>query len=70
MNLKIRKLEEDLISVLNSSDIPIEAKRLVVQNILNIIENKADKTIMQELSQPITEYGEMKDAESTRREQE
>ena len=70
MNLKIRKLEEDLISVLNSSDIPIEAKRLVVQNILNIIENKADKTIMQELSQPITEYGEMKDAESTRCEQE
>jgi hypothetical protein len=70
MNLKIRKLEEDLISVLNNSDIPIEAKRLVVQNILNAIENKADKIIMQELSQPITEYGEMKDAESTRCEQE
>lgn len=70
MNLKIRRLEEDIVAILNDSDVPMEAKRLVVQNILNVVENNANEIIKQELSQPITEYGEMKDAESTRCEQE
>lgn len=70
MNLKIRRLEEDIVAILNDSDIPIEAKRLVLQNILDVVENNANEIIKQELSQPITEYGEMKDAESTRCEQE
>jgi hypothetical protein len=70
MNLKIRRLEEDIVAILNDSDIPIEAKRLVLQNILNVVENNANEIIKRELSQPITEYGEMKDAESARCEQE
>ena len=70
MNLKIRMLEENIVAILNDSDIPIEAKRLVLQNILNVVENNANEIIKRELSQPITEYGEMKDAEGTRCEQE
>ena len=69
-NLRIRQLEDSIIELLNSSDVEIEAKRLVIANVLSLIEKEADKTIRLELSQPITEYGEMKDAESTRCEQE
>lgn len=69
-NLEIRKLEDEIIRLLNVTDVPIEAKRLIIKDVLNIVEKEADKVIMVELSQPITEYGEMKDAESTRCEQE
>lgn len=48
MNSKIRQLEDDLINVLNSSDIPIEVKRLVVGNIYHLTEKEADKAILKE----------------------
>lgn len=48
MNLKIRKLEDDLINTLNSSDVSIEVKRLIVNNILNLVTKEADKAILQE----------------------
>lgn len=69
-NLKIRQLEDNIVELLNLSDVEIEVKRLIIVNVLSLIEEEADKTIRLELSQPITEYGEMKDAESTRCEQE
>lgn len=69
-NLKIRQLEDNIVELLNLSDVEIEVKRLIIVNVLSLIEEEADKTIRLELSQPITEYGEMKDAEGTRREQE
>lgn len=65
MNKKIRQFEDNLIAFFNESDLDIEVKRLVAQNILNLIEKQADKIILNELSQPITEMGELKDAEST-----
>ena len=65
MNLKIRQFEDNLIALFNESDLNIEIKRLIAQNILNLIEKQADKIILNELSQPITEMGELKDAEST-----
>lgn len=65
MNKKIRQFEDNLIAFFNESDLDIEIKRLVAQNILNLIEKQADKIILNELSQPITEMGELKDAEST-----
>jgi hypothetical protein len=58
MNRKIRQLEDDVISVLNGSDCPIEAKRLVVANILNIIEKEADKAILSEIRDTQTIYDE------------
>jgi hypothetical protein len=65
MNKKIRQFEDNLIAFFNESDLDIEIKRLIAQNILNLIEKQADKIILNELSQPITEMGELKDAEST-----
>ena len=51
INYKIRDLEDNLISVFNASDVPIEAKRLVAQNVLNLITKEADKTIMEEIKE-------------------
>ena len=70
MNSKIRQLEDKLIAVLNDSDIPIEAKRLVVGNVYHLTEKEADKAILKEQYEeamqnaPIEEKGE-RDAEST-----
>lgn len=51
MNYKIRKLEDEIIEVLNASDAPMEAKRLVVQNVLSLIKDKADAAIIEELKE-------------------
>lgn len=64
MNREIRQLEDNLITVLNSSGIPIEAKRYVLLNVLNLVEKEANKAIYAEMNQSITEEGELKDAES------
>ena len=45
MNTKIRELEDNILAVINASDTPIEAKRLIVANIYNSLEKEADKVI-------------------------
>ena len=45
MNTKIRELEDNIVAVINTSDAPIEAKRLIVANIYNSLEREADKVI-------------------------
>lgn len=49
MNFKIRKLKDDLISVLNASDVPIEAKRLILAEIGDIVLKKSDEIIALEI---------------------
>lgn len=51
MNLKIRKLEENIIDILNDSDVEIETKRLIVRNILYLIEKKSNEVITQEIQE-------------------
>ena len=51
MNYKMRDLEDRVISLLNGSDVPIEAKRLIIQNVLNLITKQADKVIMEEMKE-------------------
>ena len=71
MNSKIRQLEDDLISILNASDVPIEAKRLVVGNIYHATEKAADNAILREKYEeqmrnaPIEEKGDLTDAEGS-----
>lgn len=71
MNSKIRQLEDDLISILNASDLPIEVKRLVVESVYRATEKAADNAILREKYEeqmqntPIEEKGE-RNAESTR----
>jgi len=49
MNAGIREFEDKVIDLFNSYNLPIEVKRLVAQNTLNLITKKADEMIMKEI---------------------
>ena len=50
-NYKIRDLEDKMIDTLNSSDVSIEVKRLIVQNLLNMVTKQADAKITMEIQE-------------------
>lgn len=50
-NYRIRDFEDKVISLFNQSDLQIEIKRLVAQNVLNLITKKADETITKEIQE-------------------
>lgn len=49
LNLKIRQLEDLIIAELNVSDVPIEAKRLILSDILNLTVKMADSAVKKEI---------------------
>ena len=49
MNTKIRDLEDRIVALLNDSDVPIEAKKLIVADVYHIVSREADKVIMFEV---------------------
>lgn len=51
VNTSIRKLEDEIIAILNQSDAPMEAKRLVLSDVLHIVTKEADKDIQRELEE-------------------
>lgn len=50
-NYKIRELEDKMIDTLNMSDVAIEVKRLIVQNLLNMVTKQADARITMEIQE-------------------
>ena len=50
MNTEIRRLEDEIIAILNQSSIPIETKRLIIADVLHIVTKSADDTIRNELN--------------------
>lgn len=48
-NFKIRDFEDKVINLFNSSDLQIEIKRIIAQNVLNLLTKKADETITKEI---------------------
>lgn len=48
-NYKVRELEDKLIDIINASDVLPEVKRLIVQNLLNLITKQADAKITMEI---------------------
>ena len=50
MNFNIRKLEDDIISILNGSEVPIEAKRLILAEILDKVNKEAERVISLEIN--------------------
>ena len=50
-NYKIRQFEDNVIDMFNKSDLQIEIKRMVAQNVLNLLTKKADEIIMQEIAE-------------------
>ena len=66
-NLKIRMLREKLISDLNEEDLPIECKRLVLKEIMSVVNDTADGQIEKEremLMKSQSEEEAKQDAES------
>ena len=51
MNLEIRDFENNIINYCNSSNLPIEVKRLVFLEILGKVEEKSNKDIDREILQ-------------------
>ena len=56
MNRQIKELEQNIVNVLNSSSLPYECKRVVLENLMLKCEMEALKEIAQE---SITEEGEL-----------
>ena len=56
MNKPIRELEDNLVAVLNASQVPYECKRVVLENLMIKCELKAVEEMANET---ITEKGEM-----------
>lgn len=55
MNAGIREFEDKVIDVFNTYNVPIEVKRLVAQNVLNMITKKADEVILKEIRDGVQE---------------
>ena len=49
MNVALRKFQENMVNLINSTQLPTEAKRLVVHEILTKLEVQAEKDIIAEL---------------------
>ena len=48
MNLKIRQFEQSIIDIINGTEIPIEAKRLVLENVLHKVSAVSDNQVSKE----------------------
>ena len=69
-NLKIRMLREKLISDLNEVDLPIECKRLVLKEIMSVVNDTADGQIEKEREMLMKSQEEVKqDAESVQQDE-
>lgn len=62
MNAELRKMQENMVELINSFQLPTEAKRLVVFEILNKLEIQANKEIVLELQR---KEGEEENGESS-----
>lgn len=51
MNLNIRVFEDTLIEFCNGSQLPLEVVRLVLRDVLRLVEDKATATIQEELKE-------------------
>ena len=51
MNAELRRLQENMVELINAFNVPTEAKRLVVCDILHKLEVQANKEIMYEIEQ-------------------
>lgn len=51
MNREIRKLEEDIVDILNASTVNVETKRLIVETIMYKLAQQADNIILAEMKE-------------------
>lgn len=49
MNLKIRHLEDNILNMINESDLPMEVKRLILSDVFNLVLKQSDKEVAAEI---------------------
>ena len=62
-NLKIRKLKTDLANVLNESLLPIEVKRMIVEDLNRELLQLANEVVEKERQALLSEQSEKKESE-------
>ena len=50
-NLEIRQLNDNIVNVLNQSNLPVEVKRLVVDKVLSVLTEAANEMVKQEIDE-------------------
>lgn len=50
MNMKIKTLESAIIELINDSDLPMEVKRLILSDVLNLVIRQVDKELINEVT--------------------
>lgn len=58
MNLKIRMFEQSLVNLVNSADLPMEVKRLVMENTFQKVVKEADRITNFELEEKLKQKEE------------
>lgn len=51
MDLQIRALEDAIVTLINTSEVPTEAKRLILENLLIKVTQKADLMIQDQIKE-------------------
>lgn len=67
VNTQIRQFREDIIATTNASQLPIEVKRLVFVEVMQQINNMADKVINEEIAQARAEKEGEEDEQSVQK---
>lgn len=57
MNTEMRALSDALLTLVNASPIPIEAKRLILENLLIKVTEKSEQIIAEEIKEKETKDG-------------
>ena len=57
-NYNVRSLEDAIIDTFNASSVSIEVKRLIAQNVLNLLTKQADMVIREEINKSKSELSE------------
>ena len=58
LNQMIRMLEDNIINLINESELPMEVKRLIVADVYHLVLKQADADIINNMSNEVTENAE------------
>lgn len=63
LDIQIRQLRDDIINLINSAQVPLEAKRLVMKEILEVVSEASDNYINQQKLKIIEQLKDKEEAD-------
>lgn len=63
LDIEIRQLRDDIINLINSAQVPLEAKRLVMKEILEVVSEASDNYINQQKLKIIEQLQDKEEAD-------